>query len=195
MREALAQLLAAEGLNVIGQAGRADAAYELVLRRRPDVVVMDIRLGAESGLELSRRLLVSLPSLAVLLYTGEVIEPPMVETIMRTGVRGIALKTGDAGELTDAIKRVASGEEFVEPILRATRRAPQQAEHLSEREREILRLIGTGLSNEQIGQTLFLSPHTVRTHVRNSLRKLGVHSRAEAVLALERLEPPIPGME
>lgn len=186
----------ADGLRVIGQAGSADAAYQLILRRLPDVTVMDIRLGRDSGIELTKRVLTSRPGMAVLLYTGELIEPRMVEAIMETGARGVALKTADARELTVAIRQVANGRTYIDRALRLTRKArePTPADSLSEREREVLRLVGDGLTNEQIAQKLFLSSHTVRTHVRNALRKLSVHTRAEAVLALERIEPPIPGI-
>lgn len=195
MREALARLLEFENLHVIGQAGTANAGYDLVLRRRPAVTVLDIRLANESGLDLTRRLLENLPDLAVLLYTGELIEAAMVTAIMQTGARGLALKSGDADQLIKAIRSVAAGEKYIDPALRAARpQKPRPADGLSEREREIIRLVGAGLTNERIAETLFLSPHTVRTHVRNSLRKLGVRTRAEAVLALERTEPPIPGL-
>lgn len=158
---------------------------------------MDIRLGRESGIELTQRVLSSRPGMVVLLYTGELIGPGMVGAIMRTGARGVSLKTADARELTVAIRRVADGQTYIDPALRLTRDSlePKPADTLSEREREVLRLVGDGLTNEQIAERLFLSSHTVRTHVRNALGKLGVHTRAEAVLALERIEPPIPGID
>jgi DNA-binding NarL/FixJ family response regulator len=197
VREGLANVLTSEGMRVTGQSGSAEAAYALVLRRRPDVTVMDVRLGHGSGIELTRRLLAAAPELKVLLYTGELVQPAMVDAVLATGARGIALKTGDARELGGAIRCVAAGEPYVDPALRRASHAGRTppAEELSEREREILRLVGAGLSNEQIAEQLFLSPHTVRTHVRNSLQKLGVHTRAEAVLALERARPGLPGLD
>ena len=91
VREALAQLLRGEGFDVIGLAGRAHAGYELVVRRRPAVAVIDIRLASDSGIELTKRLLEHLPSLGVLLYTGEPVEPAMVEELLECGASGVAL--------------------------------------------------------------------------------------------------------
>jgi DNA-binding NarL/FixJ family response regulator len=194
VREALAQLLRAEGIQVLGLAGAAEAAYELVLRRRPDVAIIDVRLGHESGVELSARLIQRLPSLAVLLYTGELLEPEMVEALLKGGARGVALKTGEASELLDAIRCVASGRRYIDSGLRGGSASSRPADALSEREREVLHLVAAGLTNVRIAETLVLSPHTVRTHVRNCLRKLGVNTRAQAVLALERSESRIPGI-
>jgi DNA-binding NarL/FixJ family response regulator len=194
--EALAQFLRVHGIRVLGLAGSVQAGYDLVLRRRPDVAVIDIRLGSESGVELPERLLVRIPALAVLLYTGELLNVGLVAALIKRGTSGMALKSGAAHELIEAIKRVAAGERYVDPRLRGS--APggvsSPVGDLSEREREVLRLVGQGKANADIAAVLFLSPHTVRTHVRNCLRKLQVHTRAEAVLALDRAEARIPGI-
>jgi DNA-binding NarL/FixJ family response regulator len=194
--EALAQLLRAQGIRVLGLAGSARAGYDLVLRRRPDVAVIDIRLGSESGVELTERLLVRIPALAVLLYTGELLGAGLVAALMKRGASGVALKSGEAHELIEAIERVAGGERYIDPRLRGSARGgvSSPVDDLSEREREILRLVGRGKTNGDIAAVLFLSPYTVRTHVRNCLRKLQVHTRAEAVLVLERAEARIPGI-
>jgi DNA-binding NarL/FixJ family response regulator len=188
VREALAQLLRGDGIQVIGLAGDANAGYDLILRRRPEVAVIDIRIGDDSGIELTKRLLAELPMLRVLLYTGETVNPSVVQRLLATGALGVALKTGEARDLAEAIERVAGGQRYIDPRLRGPTAAAASSpvDTLSEREREILRLVGAGLTNEAIAERLFLSPHTVRTHVRNSLRKLGVSTRAQAVLALER---------
>jgi DNA-binding NarL/FixJ family response regulator len=193
IRQALAQLLRAEGMHVLGVAGGVQTGYDLVVRRRPEVAVIDVRLQDGSGVELMGRLLDRLPGMAILLYTGEWLEPGTVDRLLDRGARGVALKTGEASELTGAIRCVAAGLQYVDPELRrsATRSVP--ADLLSERERQILRLVAAGFTNARIAETLFLSPHTVRTHVRNCLRKLEVSTRAQAVLALERSEPRIPG--
>lgn len=194
VRAALAQLLRCEGIRVLGLAGEARAGYELVVRRRPEVAVIDVRLAGESGVELMARLISSLPSLAVLLYTGEQLEPGMVDGLLDRGARGVALKTGEASELIDAINCVADGKLYIDPGLRRPAAAPIPADALSDREREVLRLVAAGLTNVGIAEALVLSPHTVRTHIRNCLRKLGVSTRAQAVLALERSESRIPGI-
>jgi DNA-binding NarL/FixJ family response regulator len=190
IREALADLLRGAGMRVLGLAGTAEAGHELVLRRRPDVAVIDVRLGGESGIELTERLVGRLPGLAVLLYTGEPLDAGTVDAVMKRGALGLALKSGEAHELTEAILRVAAGERYVDPrLLRSARGGlSSRVSVLSDREREVLRLVGDGQTNTQIAEALFLSPHTVRTHVRNCLSKLDVHTRAEAVLVLERAE-------
>lgn len=193
IREALAQLLRADGMQVLGVAGGVQAGYDLVVRLRPDVTVVDVRLQDESGVELVDRLLDRLPGVAILLYTGEWLEPGMIDRLLSCGARGVALKTGHASELTGAIRRVAAGLQYVDPELRRSASRSVPADLLSDREREVLRLVAAGLTNAGIAETLFLSPHTVRTHVRNCLRKLGVSTRAQAVLALERSEPRILG--
>jgi DNA-binding NarL/FixJ family response regulator len=196
IREALAQLLRSEGMQVLGLAGTARAGHELVIRRRPDVAVIDIRLGNESGVELTAQLLRRMPSLAVLLYTGELLDSGMVDAVMKCGAMGLALKSGDAHELTDAIQRVAAGKRYIDPRLRGSTPGGSSSpvSDLSDREREVLRLVGAGQTNTEIGAALSVSPHTVRTHVRNCLAKLGVHTRAEAVLVLDRAEPRIHGI-
>jgi len=190
VREALVHLLRGQGIRVLGSAGSAESGNQLVVRRRPDVAVIDIRLARESGVELSQRLLEQLPAIAILLYTGELIGAGAVASLLKAGARGIALKSGDASELVEAISCVAAGGTYVDSRLRSGSATADSSptSGLSDREREIVRLVGSGLSNEAIAQALFLSPHTVRTHVRNALRKLGVSTRAQAVLALERAE-------
>jgi DNA-binding NarL/FixJ family response regulator len=190
VRDALAQLLAGAGLRVAGVASHAEVAFSLILRRRPQVAVIDLRLGRESGLELTQRLVERVPELRVLLYTGEPVLANVVQRLLASGAAGLALKSSEATELTDAIHRVAAGETYIDPALRrpAGLCPESRAALLSEREREILRLVGDGNSSGAIAELLFLSPHTVRTHIRNAMGKLGVHSRAEAVLVLERAE-------
>jgi DNA-binding NarL/FixJ family response regulator len=133
VREALAQLLGGEGVPVLGLAGSVELGYELVTRRRPDVVVIDLRLAGESGIELATRLIAQLPTLAVLLYTGEPLEPGMVGGLLNQGVHGIALKSGDASALTAAIRRVAAGERYIDPALRVSGAAAAPADALTER--------------------------------------------------------------
>lgn len=180
---------------MLGVAGGVQSGYELVLRRRPDVAVIDLRLADGSGIELIARLMARWPSVAVLLYTGETLEPGMVDRLLNRGARGIALKTGDVSGLTNAIRTVGAGDGYIDPGLRRPPTAADPIDELSEREREVLRLVALGLTNARVAEALFLSPHTVRTHVRNCLRKLGVNTRAQAVLALERSESRIPGVE
>ena len=140
VREALSQLLRAEGFRVVGQAGSADVALAMVLARRPQLVIVDIRLGDANGVDLCRELAAALPGLAILLYTGEPVDPAHVERVLEAGARGIALKSGDARELIDAITRLQAGRRYVDPRLRGpSGETEDPVASLSEREREILR--------------------------------------------------------
>lgn len=189
LREALSQVLAREGFHVIGLAGAAQSAHDLILRRRPDVAVIDLRLAGESGTELVGRLLEALPELRVLVYTGEDLDGVTIERLFASGVTGIALKSGDSRELSEAVRATAAGRRYRDSRLSALEQpAAGSVSGLSEREKEILRLVGQGLTDKAIAATLQLSPHTVRSHVRNALRKLDVSTRAQAVLVLERSE-------
>jgi len=191
LREGLERLLGDRGLDVVGTAGTAASAEDVIEQVEPDVAVIDIRLPDESGIDLTRRLLERRPGLAVLLYTGEA-DADLLYGGLDSGARGYALKAGALSELSAAIERVAAGGTYVDPRLdrvllsdRATARVPQ----LSPREREITHLMAEGRTAEAIGGELGVSVETVRTHVRNVIRKLRARNRVHAIaIALERGE-------
>jgi DNA-binding NarL/FixJ family response regulator len=201
LREGLERLLEDRGLQVVGSAGNAAAAEDLVMETQPDVALIDIRLPGESGIDLTRRLLAARPRLAVVLYTGDA-DADLLFGGLDSGARGYALKAGSMSELVAAIDQVARGGTYVDPRLdrlllseRATARVPQ----LSTREREITHLMAEGGTAEAIGGELGISVETVRTHVRNVIRKLKARNRVHAIaIALERGEialsdPTAPG--
>lgn len=191
LREGLAALLGAAGHEVLGSAGNVAAAMDLVEQAQPEVALVDIRLPDGSGIELARQVLRAMPELGVILYTGDA-DAELLYDGLDSGARGYALKAGSMDELVGAIERVAEGGTYVDPRLdrilfspRATARVPQ----LSPREREIMHLMAQGLTAEQIGDQLSVSIETVRTHVRNVIRKLKARNRVHAIaLALERGE-------
>lgn len=190
LRKGVELLLRSEGLSVIGVADDVDYAYELVNRRRPDVVVVDIGLRGRSGLELARRLLDEDPDAGVLLYSGS-IDRDVLGDAMSTGVRGLALKNGTPRELVGAIRSIAAGGSYFDPELSALiAPSPAKSGHvLSRREREILGMLANGMNGSAISRELMISSETVRTHVRNAMRKLAAHTRVHAVtLALKRHE-------
>src|SRR5256714_9712724 len=125
LRKGIELLLRSEGLSVSGVADDVDYAYELVNRRRPDVVVVDIALRGRSGPELVRRLLDEDPDAGVLLYSGSIDREVLAEA-MSTGVRGLALKNGTPRELVGAIRSIAAGGSYFDPELSALI-APGQA--------------------------------------------------------------------
>ena len=191
MRQGLELLLGRQGCVVVGSAGRADDAWTLIRERRPDVAVIDVNLPDESGVALARRLLAEDPELGLLLYTGAE-DRKTVSEALDCGARGFAVKAGPPTELIDAIRIIARGGTYLDPRLKSllgARPAAGTARILSDREREVLDLLAKGMTGEDAAEQLFLSPLTVRTHVRNAMQKLEAHTRVHAItLALQRGE-------
>ena len=191
LRAGLEILLAQAGHEVVGAAGNYAAAVDVVEHSEPDVAIVDIGLPDGSGIDLTKVLLRNHPDLAVVLYTGDADADVLYEGL-DSGARGYALKAGTMEELLSAIEQVAAGGSYVDPRLdrilvspRATAQVPQ----LSPREREIMHLMAEGLTAEQIGGQITVSVETVRTHVRNVIRKLQARNRVHAIaIALERGE-------
>lgn len=175
---------------MIGTADDAECAEALILRRRPDVTLVDLNLPGRSGADLTRSLLSSDRDLRIVLYTGTVDEAQLLDG-MDAGAAGFALKTGDPEELQQAIVTVAEGGDYLDPRLTSliSRGSEGRTQSLSPREREVLELLCEGLSGEEAAKRLLLSSETVRTHVRNAMSKLGAATRVHAVaLALQRGE-------
>jgi DNA-binding NarL/FixJ family response regulator len=190
LREGLEDLLDRRGIRTIGTVGTAAAAAELLTELRPDVAVVGIRLPDESGLRLTRRLLLDQPDLAILIYTGVENVTTLAEAL-ECGARGFALKLGNITQLIQGLRLVARGERYVDPRIRALLGAEVDGEPLllTRREREIFDLLAQGLTGEEIASRLTLSPDTVRTHVRNGMKKLHEHTRTGAVVkALKQQE-------
>ena len=190
LRRGMELLLRRAGLHVVGTADDAEQAEALILRRRPDVAVIDLALPGENGAALTRRLLELEPELRIILYTGSGDEGELLDGL-DAGAAGFALKSGDPEELQDAIRIVAEGGEYLDPRLTPllVRKGNGRTKILSPREREILGLLSQGLSGEEAADKLFLSSETVRTHVRNAMSKLNASTRVHAVaLALQRGE-------
>jgi DNA-binding NarL/FixJ family response regulator len=191
LRGGLEVLLAQAGHEVVGTAGNMAAAIDVVEHGEPDIALVDIRLPDGSGIDLTRQLLQRRPDLAIVLYTGDA-DAELLYEGLDSGARGYALKAGSMEELLAAIRQVAEGGSYVDPRLdrillspRATARVPQ----LSPRERQIMHLMAEGNTAEQIGDKITVSVETVRTHVRNVIRKLQARNRVHAIaIALERGE-------
>jgi DNA-binding NarL/FixJ family response regulator len=190
LRRGMELLLRRAGHHVVGTADDAEAGGALILRRRPDVALIDLALPGRSGAELTRRLLKEHPDLRIVLYTGAADERRLLDAL-DAGAAGFALKSGDPEELEDAIRTVAAGGDYIDPRLTPllANGGDGRTKTLSPREREILGLLSKGLSGEEAAEQLYLSPETVRTHVRNAMGKLDAATRAHAVaLALQRGE-------
>jgi DNA-binding NarL/FixJ family response regulator len=183
LREGLELLLGREGCEVVGTAGTAGEGQELIERLEPDVSLVDIRLGDESGIDLTRRLLEADAERRVVLYTGSS-DVELLFSGLDSGARGYALKDGAPSELTGALETVARGGTYVDPRLRPkllSRDTTQRMPSLSKREREIMDLLAQGLTGEDVAERLVLSSETVKTHIRNAMSKLEAHTRVHAV--------------
>jgi DNA-binding NarL/FixJ family response regulator len=195
LREGLELLLDREGCEVVGTAGTLTEGRDLVQRTDPDVALVDIRLGDESGIDLTRQLLDADPEQRVVLYTGSS-DVELLISGLDSGARGYALKEGTPSELTGAITTVAAGGTYVDPRLRPallSRPSTQRVPSLSKREREIIELLAQGMTGEQVADHLVLSSETVKTHIRNAMGKLEASTRVHAIaIALREgfISPP-----
>jgi DNA-binding NarL/FixJ family response regulator len=191
LREGLESMLSDSELEVVGTAGNVAAALDLVEHVEPDVALVDIRLPDGSGIELTRQLLADRPDMRVVLYTGET-DADLLYEGLDSGAQGYALKAGPMRELVSAIVQVAAGGSYVDPRLDRvllSERSTARVSQLSPREREVMRLMAEGRTAEGVGGELGVSVETVRTHVRNAIRKLQARNRVHAIaLALERGE-------
>ena len=184
-------ILELEGFDVVGEAGDGAVALELARELEPDVVLMDVRMPRMDGIESTRRIgLAGLRTRVLVLTTFDMDEH--VYDALRAGASGFLLKDAGRERLIEGVRTVAAGESLFAPsVLRRlvdhyVARPPigraQGLEELSERELEVLGLIGRGLSNTEIGEELFISLATVKTHVRHVLAKLGLRDRVQAVI-------------
>jgi DNA-binding NarL/FixJ family response regulator len=181
-------VLIAAGVDVVGRASNGEDAAAKIEATRPSVAVVDVRMPRLTGIEISARTSRTAPETAVILYTAYG-DRALLSEALDAGVRGFVLKEAPLQDLTRAVDMVASGAVYVDPVLAGvlasaeSERIPQ----LTKREREVLRLLADGLTNEEIGKQLFLSPETVRTHVQKAMRRLEADTRTQAVaLALRQ---------
>jgi DNA-binding NarL/FixJ family response regulator len=181
--EAVAEFLGQAGISVLARATDGEEALEKIEQRKPQVALVDVRMPRLGGIELTRRARRSAPDTAVLLYTGYGDRALLTEAL-DAGVRGFVLKEAPMDDLLRAVRSVAGGSTYVDPVLAGTLAASSvgsELPQLTQRERDVLRLLADGLANEEIGKRLFISAETVRTHVRKALEKLEADTRTLAV--------------
>jgi len=179
--EAVASYLSDQGVDVVGRAQDGAEALELIERRLPQVAVVDVRMPNLGGIELARRLR-GKSDTQLLLFSGYGDRALLLEAL-DAGVRGFVLKEAPLEDLLRAVRALAAGEGYVDPVLAGSLAASvgERLPELTVRERDVLRLLANGLSNEEIGKKLFISAETVRTHLRKAMDKLGAETRTQAV--------------
>ncbi|HWG56244.1 MAG TPA: response regulator transcription factor [Gaiellaceae bacterium] len=181
--EAVADVLQEHGIEVTGRARDGHEALQKIEASQPQVALLDLRMPGLSGIEVARRVARSAPDTAVILYTAFGDRALLTEA-MDAGARGFVLKEAPLAEVVRAVELVASGRTYVDPVLAgvlSSSAATEKMSKLTQRERDVLRLLADGLSNEEIGKALFISPETVRTHVRKAMAKLDADTRTQAV--------------
>jgi DNA-binding NarL/FixJ family response regulator len=185
--DSIARVLAAQGFDVVAQARDGDEALRKIEEHTPQVSIMDVRMPGLSGIAVARR---TAGETAVILYTGYSERTLLVEAL-DAGVRGLVLKGAPLADLGRAIETVAAGEVYVDPVLGGVlvgEDVTRDLTMLTQREREVLRLLSEGLRNDEIGRRLHIGAETVRVHSRKAARKLEADTRTQAVAKALRLQ-------
>ena len=186
-REGVARDLTERGFDVCATAAEVVAAVNIARATRPDVVLMDLQLGAGSGVDATRDITAGLPDTRVLVLSASAEQSDVLDAV-KNGASGYLVKSASLDELVDAVRRTAAGDSVFGAglaglVLGEYRRMESEPDRprLTDRETEVLRLVARGLTAKQIAARLVLSHRTVENHVQNTLRKLQLHNRAELV--------------
>jgi DNA-binding NarL/FixJ family response regulator len=184
-----------DGVEVVGEARDGEEAVAVAARAHPDVVVMDVRMPRLDGIAATRRIGAELDPAPRVLVVTTFDEDEAVYAALRAGAAGFLLKNAPPEQLVEAVRAVAAGdgllapevtrrviEEFARHPPSTTQSVPAAVASLTEREREVLRLIAHGLSNAEIAERLVITPGTAKTHVGRVLVKLGLNNRVQAVV-------------
>jgi two-component system, NarL family, response regulator DevR len=194
VRRGLRDLLEAEGdITVVGEASTEAEAVGRVHALDPDVAVLDVRLQEGSGVAACREIRSRHPRTACLILTSFSDDEALFEAIM-AGASGYVLKQIRSNDLVDAVRRVAAGQNLLDPavtarVLERLRRGPDEDERiarLSHQEREVLFLLAEGLTNRQIAERLYLAEKTIKNYVTSVLSKMGMARRTEAAVYAAR---------
>jgi DNA-binding NarL/FixJ family response regulator len=178
--DSISRVLRSQGFDVVAQARDGEDALKAIEQQKPQVSIVDLRMPGMSGIAVARR---AARNTAVILYTGHSDRTLLIEAL-DAGVRGFVLKEAPLADLARAIETVAKGGVYVDPVLAgvlASGEATQQLSMLTQREREVLRLLADGMRNEEIGRRLHIAAETARAHIRNAMRKLDADTRTHAV--------------
>jgi len=198
VRVGLSELIATQhDLRLAGSAGTAAEAVSRITATRPDVAVLDARLPDGSGIEVCREIRSTLPDTRVIMLTSYDDDDAVFAAVM-AGAAGYLLKEVRGSALNDANRQVAAGRSLLDPavterVMRRLRDGKDEDERLralTERERELLGHIASGMSNREIGQVMFLSEKTIKNYVSRLLAKLGMQRRSQAAVYGSQILPP-----
>jgi two-component system, NarL family, response regulator LiaR len=190
VRIGLAAVLSTEDdIEVVGEASSGQEGIRLALEYKPDVVLMDLVMEGMDGIETTRRLLQQHPDCKVIVLTS-FIDDEKIYPVIEAGAFSYLLKTSRAAEIAQAIRSAVKGQSVLESQVasklmnrfRQPKAAVQPHEELTDREMEVLRLIASGKSNQDVADELFIGVKTVKFHVTNILAKLGVEDRTQAAI-------------
>ncbi|MFL6164398.1 MAG: response regulator [Jatrophihabitantaceae bacterium] len=197
VRAGLSTMLTASGeFSVVGEAADGQQAVDLARQSRPDVALMDLSMPVLDGVEATRRLLAESPQVRVVALTS-FSDRQRVSDALTAGAVGYLLKDCEPDELLAAVRAAAAGQVPLDPRVAGAllpNRRPAVIDLLSEREQQVLRLVAAGLANKQIGRRLGITESTVKVHLGNIFRRIGVTDRTSAALwAREHLPAVEPG--
>ncbi|MBT9502983.1 MAG: response regulator transcription factor [Burkholderiaceae bacterium] len=177
---------------VVGETASGEEALAMAQALLPEVVLLDISMPGWNGIVTAEKIAMACPATAIVMLTGSDDKDKLLSAL-KAGARGYVLKGVSARELAHVVRAAVAGEVYVSPSIAAEMlvsltqgKAPDPLQELTEREREILALIGQGLTNREIGERIFLSEKTIKHYVTNILQKLQVRSRVEAALLASR---------
>ena len=192
-RRGLTMLLSVENdIEVVGEASDGSSAATLACDTAPDVILMDVRMPKQTGIEACVAMKDAAPQARIIMLTASDEEADLYEAV-KNGASGYLLKDSSIDEVAQAVRVVADGQSLISPSMAIklldefkqmsrSDRTAVPTPRLTERELEVLRLVAQGLNNREIAKQLFISENTVKNHVRNILEKLQLHSRMEAVM-------------
>ncbi|QQZ08285.1 response regulator transcription factor [Heyndrickxia vini] len=183
-------LLTEENINLIGEAKSGDEAIKLAKIHEPDVILMDLLMENGTGIEATKEIMKFLPHCKIIILTSYY-DDEQVFPALEAGVHSYLLKTSRAEEVTEAIYKSIQGESVIEPkvahkMMNRFRQEKKPHDDLTERELDVLKCLGEGMTNQEISNYLFIGVKTVKTHVSNILSKLGVSDRTQAAIYANR---------
>jgi DNA-binding NarL/FixJ family response regulator len=190
VREGIAAVLNAEAdVETVGMADSAEVMLDAIERVKPDVVLLDLALPGMSGVEATARLGRLAPRVPVVVFSAHDDDDAIVAAV-GAGARGYVVKGAPGAEIVRAVREVHGGKPYFQgaaaAAVAAAVRRPRAADGLTAREREVIRLVGDGMSNKQIASTLGITERTAKFHVRQIMSKLGAENRAQAVALATR---------